>query len=195
MSFHDIRIPQFIESFAVSRVEFATSYVSTLSGREARNLDREYSRQRYIIKNCRLSIDEFKIFSAFFRSRRGSYFSFRFRDNLDCQVSKQFIAQGDGNTRQFQLIKLYEDRVMSYTRIITKPVLDSCKLFINDINVEATVDCNTGLVDLSQPLGEEQILTASYSFDIETRFSNDSFNYHYHPDGSVELETELLEVI
>ncbi|XVN43250.1 MAG: DUF2460 domain-containing protein [Candidatus Rickettsia vulgarisii] len=66
MNFHDIRIPQFIESFAIGRAEFATSHISTLSGREVRSLDREYSRQRYIVKNCRLSISEFKIFSAFF---------------------------------------------------------------------------------------------------------------------------------
>ena len=93
MNFHNIRIPSFNEIFAVGRAEFATSYISTLSGREVRNLDREYSRQRYFVKNCRLSINEFKIFSAFLRSRRGAYFSFRFRDNLDYKVSKQFIAK------------------------------------------------------------------------------------------------------
>lgn len=173
MNFHDIRIPQFIESFAIGRAEFATSCISTLSGREIRSLNREYSRQRYIVKNCRLSINEFKIFNAFFRSRRGAYFSFRFRDNLDFQVLKQFIAKGDGVTKQFQLIKLYEDRVMSYSRIITKPVPDSCQFFTNDISAEGTVDYNTGLVNLHQSLNEGKILTASYLFDIETRFDND----------------------
>ncbi|XVN43249.1 MAG: DUF2460 domain-containing protein [Candidatus Rickettsia vulgarisii] len=95
-----------------------------------------------------------RFLALFFRSRRGAYFSFRFRDSLDHQVTKQFIAKGNGKTKQFQLIKLYEDRIMSYSRIITKPVPDSCKIFINDVSIEATVDCNTGLVNLYQPLSE-----------------------------------------
>lgn len=76
MSFHDIRIPEFIETFAVGRPEFITSRVSTISGREIRSLDREHARQRYMIKNCCLSSVEFEQFSAFFRARRGGSFAF-----------------------------------------------------------------------------------------------------------------------
>ncbi len=76
MNFHDIRMPEFIETFAVGKPEFATSCAMTLSGREVRNLDREYARQRYLIKNCRLSSFEFEQFSSFFRARRGGVFLF-----------------------------------------------------------------------------------------------------------------------
>ncbi len=197
MNFHDIRMPQFIESFATGRAEFATSCVSTLSGREVRNLDREYSKQKYSIKNCRLSTIEFEQFSAFFRARRGSNFSFRFRDNLDYQATKQLIAKGDGKLQNFQLIKRYEDLISPYSRVITKPVVNSCEFFSGEMgSIAAQVDYNNGIVSLEKPLAEDKVLITNYLFEVEVRFGLDSFEYHYHEDGSIELsEIELLEVI
>lgn len=199
MNFHDIRLPQFIESFAIGRAAFATSCVSTLSGREVRNLDREYSQQKYLIKNCRLSSLEFEQFSAFFRARRGSNFSFRFRDNLDYQATTQVISKGDGKLQQYQLIKTYEDPIMPYSRIITKPVWNSCEFLVypsDSVSIAPKVNHTNGVVSLEAPLEEEHILIASYLFEVEVRFGSDSFEYHYAHDASIELaEIELLEVI
>lgn len=74
MNFHDIRMPEFIESFAVGKTEFSTSYAITKSGREVRHLDRNYGYQKYLIKNARLSNYEFEQFNSFFKARRGSNF-------------------------------------------------------------------------------------------------------------------------
>lgn len=195
MSFHDIRIPQFIETFAVGRPEFITSCVSTISGREVRSLDREYARQKYLIKNCYLSPAEFEQFSAFFRARRGGNFAFRFRDHSDYKVSNQLIAKGDGQLQQFQLVKLYEDEISPYSRKINKPVAGSEEFFIDDTKVAAKVDYTSGVVYLSQPLDQDQILTGSFLFDVAVRFGSDSFEYFHSPDGSIELsQIELLEV-
>ncbi|MFP3018237.1 MAG: TIGR02217 family protein [Candidatus Tisiphia sp.] len=196
MNFHDIRMPKFIETFAVGRPEFATSCAMTLSGREVRNLDREYAKQKYLIKNCRLSSLEFEQFSSFFRARRGGNFAFRFRDNVDYQVSRQIIGKGDGELTQFQLVKLYEDPILPYARTISKPVFDSGEFYVNDINTEVQVDYNTGVVTLPKPLDKEQILTGNFIFDVAVRFASDSFEYFYSSDGSIELSPiELLEVI
>ncbi|MDR0774670.1 MAG: TIGR02217 family protein [Rickettsia sp.] len=191
MNFHDIRMPKFIETFAVGRPEFATSCAMTLSGREVRNLDREYAKQKYLIKNCRLSSLEFEQFSSFFRARRGGNFAFRFRDNVDYQVSRQIIGKGDGELTQFQLVKLYEDPILPYARTISKPVFDSGEFYVNDINTEVQVDYNTGVVTLPKPLDKDQILTGNFIFDVAVRFASDSFEYFYSSDGSI----ELLEVI
>lgn len=196
MNFHDIRMPEFIETFAVGKPEFATSCAMTLSGREVRNLDREYARQRYLIKNCRLSSFEFEQFSSFFRARRGGSFSFRFRDNVDHQVSGQFIAEGDGKLTQCQLIKLYDDPILPYARTINKPVAGSEEFYVNGVNLEVQLDYNTGVLNLPRLLDKEQILTGNFIFDVAVRFTNDSFEYSYSPDGSIELsQIELLEVI
>ncbi|WP_367364045.1 TIGR02217 family protein [Candidatus Tisiphia endosymbiont of Nedyus quadrimaculatus] len=196
MNFHDIRMPKFIETFAVGRPEFATSCAMTLSGREVRNLDREYAKQKYLIKNCRLSSLEFEQFSSFFRARRGGNFAFRFRDNVDYQVSRQIIGKGDGELTQFQLVKLYEDPILPYARTISKPVFGSGEFYVNDINTEIQVDYNTGVVTLPKPLDKDQILTGNFIFDVAVRFASDSFEYFYSSDGSIELSPiELLEVI
>ncbi|MDD9335151.1 MAG: TIGR02217 family protein [Rickettsiaceae bacterium] len=196
MNFHDIRMPKFIETFAVGRPEFATSCAMTLSGREVRNLDREYAKQKYLIKNCRLSSLEFEQFSSFFRARRGGNFAFRFRDNVDYQVSRQIIGKGDGELTQFQLVKLYEDPILPYARTISKPVFGSGEFYVNNINTEVEVDYNTGVVTLPKPLDKDQILTGNFIFDVAVRFASDSFEYFYSSDGSIELSPiELLEVI
>jgi uncharacterized protein (TIGR02217 family) len=196
MNFHDISLPKFIENFAVGGPEFSISCVTTLSGREIRNLDREAARQKYLINNCRISQSEFEQFSAFFRARRGMAFAFRFRDNVDYQVSQQIIAKGDGKLQQFQLTKLYQDSVQPYVRVINKPVAGTEEFYIDDIKILTEVNYNSGIITLEQPLDKGQIITGSFFFDVSVRFANDNFEYGYASDGSIELaKIELLEVI
>ncbi|MFP3012948.1 MAG: TIGR02217 family protein [Rickettsia sp.] len=196
MNFHDIRMPEFIESFAVGKPEFSTSHAITKSGREARHLDRNYSCQKYLIKNARLSSSEFKQFNSFFKARRGSNFAFRFRDYADYKVTNGMIAKGDGNLNKFQLKNIYSDSIALYERVITKPVNNSVILYINNVRAMGIVDYNDGIVTLPSPLGQDVILTADFTFDVAVRFSIDSFEYSYCNDGSIELSNiELVEVI
>jgi len=196
MNFHDIYMPKFIEVFATGSPEFTSSCIHTLSGREVRNFDREYAKQKYLIKNCRLSATEFEQFDAFFRARRGEGFAFRFRDNLDHKVSGQFVAKGDGKLKQFQLVKLYQDAISPYVRVISKPVKGTVELLLNNNKIEREVNYNTGMVTLQKPLEKNQILTISFLFDVAVRFAKNSFEYLYVSDGSIELSPiELIEVI
>lgn len=195
MNFHDVSLPRFIEIFAIGKPEFTTSCATTLSGREARRSDRESARQKYIIKNCRLSESQFNQFNNFFRARRGRNFAFRFRDYADYKVSNQLIATGK-NIQEFSLFKLYEDAVAPYYRIITKPVVGSVKLYIDNNPAEANIDYNNGKVQLATQLAVNQSLTADFKFDVPVRFCEDSFEYNHFADGSIELsKVELIEVI
>ena len=196
MNFHDISLPKFIEIFAVGRYEFANSYLSTLSGREVISLDRENSKQKYLIKNCRLSQAEFEQFNNFFRARRGMQFAFRFRDHSDYQVNKQFIGKGDGIISEFQLFKLYDDPVSPYIRNITKPVKNNVKLYIENEEIMETINYDTGIINLNRALPQNQTLVADFIFDVSVRFNNDYFEYSYCDDGSIELSViELVEII
>ncbi|WP_341789474.1 TIGR02217 family protein [Rickettsia endosymbiont of Polydrusus tereticollis] len=195
MNFHNIRMPEFIEAFAVGKAEFSTSHALTMSGREVRHLDRINACQKYLIKDCRLSADEFNHFNSFFKARRGSNFAFRFRDYADYKVSGEFVAKGDGSQKQFCLSKLYDDPIFPYSRTITKPVEDSIVLYINNVKTDYSVDYNQGIITLPQALEHEQILTADFIFDVAVRFGSDSFEYAYCSDGSIGLSTiELVEV-
>jgi len=196
MNFHDIRTPEFIESFAIGKPEFSTSHAITKSGREARHLDRNYGCQKYLIKNARLSSTEFEQFNSFFKARRGSNFAFRFKDYADYKVTNGMIAKGNGNSNKFQLKKIYSDAIAPYERVITKPVNNSVTLYINNVRTMGIVDYNDGMVTLPNPLGQDATLTADFTFDVAVRFSADSFEYSYCSDGSIALsDIELIEVI
>ncbi|XVN40273.1 MAG: TIGR02217 family protein [Rickettsia endosymbiont of Argas persicus] len=196
MNFHDINMPEFIESFAVGKPEFATSHALTKSGREVRHLDRNNVHQKYLIKNARLSSREFEQFNSFFKARRGSNFAFRFRDYADCKVTNGVIAKGDGNLNKFQLRKIYADPISPYERVITKPVNNSITLYINNVRTMGVIDYNDGTITLPNPLAQDAVLTADFVFDVAVRFSADSFEYSYCSDGSIELSNiELKEIV
>ncbi|RYE05668.1 MAG: TIGR02217 family protein [Rickettsiaceae bacterium] len=160
--FHDVTLPKFISIFATGNPQFSSSIASTISGREVRILDQEYAKQRYIIKDCRLSVEEFEIFNAFFRARKGQSYSFRFRDHIDCSALRQTIRREDISHRSFQLTKLYEDLVSPYLRIITKPITDSVKVYLNNEIVIAEVDYITGIVTVDFDSEPQQLLQGRF---------------------------------
>lgn len=195
MSFHDINLPRFMEVFAICKPEFSVSIAETVNGRELRSIDQEYAKQHYVLQNCRLSPAEFAQLNNFFCSRRGNAYSFRFRDLADYKVNKQLIGIGDGNKSAFQLFKIYDDAVLPYVRMIYKPAKNKVKIFIGEEETEAQIDYDTGIVTLPQPLIEYTNLIAEFEFDVEVRFTDNNFNYHYCSDGSIELASlNLIEV-
>lgn len=196
MNFHDINLPKCIEVFAVGQPQFATSSAVTISGRELVNLDRNYAKQKYLIKNCRLSQDQFEQFNAFFRARKGRAFAFRFKDYADYKVQKQIINNIDNKIKEFQLFKLYDDPISPYYRKITKPVKDSVKIYLDNEAIQIEVNYSNGIVTLERALDVNKILVADFLFDVVVRFGGDSFDYNMVDNGSIELSLiELFEVI
>lgn len=196
MNFHNVRMPEFIEVFAIGISEFSTSHVLTKSGREVRSLDRAHANHRYLMKDIHLSNNEFEQFNNFFKARRGSNFAFRFRDHVDYKVTNGFIAKGGEGRSQFYLSKLYDDLIMPYKRIITKPVENSLNVYIDNIPAFHLLDTALGIITLQNTLEENQILTADFIFDVAVRFKYNSFEYTYSNDGSIRLsDLELVEVM
>jgi uncharacterized protein (TIGR02217 family) len=197
MLFHDVRLPKFMEIFATGGPEFQTSHVNTISGREVRQLDREESLQKYSLVNCLLSNSQFQEFNSFFRARKGSYYSFRFRDSADYQTQKQILATGDNNDTRVRIpfFKTYNDPISPYSRRIYKPIKGAVKLYLNNIELSAEVDYESGMVLLPRSLKKGEILLAEFTFDVMVRFGSDNFNYHLRDDGAVEIsKIELVEV-
>jgi len=196
MSFHDVNLPRHIEVFAIGSSEFSTSCAVSMSGREVRSLDAASPKRRYTLKDCRLSALQFEAFNSFFKARGGRRFSFRLRDHFDYIAARQIIAIGDGSAIEFQLQKTYEDKVNPYVRTITKPIAASVNLWsdMEDI-IPNSIDANTGIVRLAQPLAGGASLSASFEFDVPVRFACDEFQYSLSKDGSIILnDVELIEV-
>jgi uncharacterized protein (TIGR02217 family) len=196
MSFHDINLPDFLAIFAIGTPEFATSCAVSKSGRESRSLDIAYPFHKYVLKDCRLSSEQFYQFKSFFQARAGRMYSFRMKDYADFKVQKQVIAKGDSSSTQINLYKLYSDEIAPFYRKITKPKKNKVQLFIGDNNLsDFTISDLTGLISLKTPIEQDKIVLASFEFDVCVRFANDTFEYKSMPDGSIELiNVELIEV-
>jgi len=197
MLFHDVKLPKFMEVFATGVPEFSTLYASTVSGREARHCARQEALQKYQLKNCLLSELQFQEFGSFFRARKGRFYGFRFHDLADFKVERQVIATGsDGEARrEIPLYKKYDDPVCPYFRRITKPLKGEIKLYLGGMEFESEIDYEKGVILLSRSLEIGEELIADFMFDVAVRFTSDSFEYKFRPDGSIEIaDMELIEV-
>ena len=197
MNFHNVNLPKYIEIFAVGVSEFNTSCATSMSGREARSSDSQIARRRYLLKGCRLSQSQFDAFNSFFIARAGKRFSFRLKDYFDFTVDKQIIAIGDDIETKFQLKKLYHDDFAPYLRNITKPKINTLKLWLNNEEiVPQDIGLNDGIVNLGKPLPTGVKLVAIFEFDVPVRFANDNFEYSFNKDGTISLDkAELIEVL
>ncbi len=195
-NFHNIRLPKYVEVFAIGSSEFSTSVAVSMSGREVRNSDSQIPKRIYNLNNCLLSAHQFEVFNSFFQARGGKRFSFRLRDHFDFIVIKQIIAVSDGTNKEFQLIKTYRDEISPYVRIITKPVADSVKIYNGSDAVDLeSVDDLTGKIKLVKALPKDTEICASFTFDVPVRFVSDSFQYSFDADGSIKIENvQLIEV-
>lgn len=195
INYHNINLPPFIAIYAVGEPSFSTEIASTVSGREIRISNHLSSFQKYKISQCKLSLSQFEEFNSFFRARLGRQYSFRMRDYADCHLHNQTIAEM-GHNEAIEVFKVYVDTIKNYNRRITKLVHNSVELKVNDLDLaEAEIDYDKGLIKLNAPLSAEEKLIISAAFDVEVRFSSDSFAYSYQSDGSIMIDNlELIEV-
>lgn len=194
---HNIVLPGNISSCATGISEFSNNRVTTKSGHEICSENEQLIRRKYLINECRLSIEEFEQFNIFFMARRGSRFGFLLKDHFDSQAVRQLIAKGDGQTNNYHLQKTYKDTISPYVRIIKYPYDRSVKLYINNkIYSDFQIEQETRQIILKQPLPSNADLLATFSFFIPVRFSCDSYKYRFHDDGSIILsDIEIQEVI
>lgn len=198
MTFHNIHLPNFVAMQAKGGPHFATSHVTTMSGREVRSADRMHAIQRYSIENCRLSKEQFDQFNAFFRTCMGQQYSFLFKDYADCIVCDQIIAVGNGTATSFELHKTYATAVTSYNRKLTRLDPESVMIEINHAEINRTqFRIEGGVVILDASLPQDHILLLKHAvFYVEVRFTHDSFKYSMHNDGSVVIDNlSLVEVV
>ena len=134
MSFLEIRFPESIAFNSSSILEFNTTIIKSKNGYEQRNINWNTNKMKFNIINGIKTKAELDEVITFFRNVRGAGYGFRFKDWTDYQTENQYIGVGNGKTKEFQLIKSYRvsDNIVYY-RKITKPVISTVRVFINDI--------------------------------------------------------------
>jgi uncharacterized protein (TIGR02217 family) len=87
------------------------------------------------------------------------------------------IGQGDGERRDFPLLKAYVSGGVRYERPISKPVLDSVRAGIGGVELFAGegywVDHATGVVSFETAPAHGVAVTAGFEFDVPVRFDTD----------------------
>lgn len=175
MSFLEIRFPESIAFNSSSILEFNTTIIKAKNGYEQRNINWNSNKMKFNIINGIKTKTELDELITFFRNVKGAGYGFRFKDFTDYQAENQYIGVGNGETKEFQLIKAYRvsDNIVYY-RKITKPVISTVRVFINDIeSKDFNIDLTTGLITLNTAPEINSTIKASFEFDVPVRFEND----------------------
>lgn len=188
--FLDIEFPDDIAFGASGGPRFNTSIAITRGGREVRNRNWDKARLRWNVAHGIKNQAEYDALVAFFYVVGGRDKAFKYHDHTDDkqdmvnQTTPTFIAQGDGLTTVFQLIKRYSVQEHFYDRFITRPVRGSVRLFLSrdtDDFIENFTDWNidhdTGLItfgDETVPLDPNDEIWGLFNFRVPVRFDNDA---------------------
>jgi uncharacterized protein (TIGR02217 family) len=175
VGFHEVRFPPDISYGAVGGPGWSTSIVTTVSGYERRNANWSQARGRWNVAHGLKRREQVAELIAFFRARMGRAYGFRFKDGTDFQALAQTLGTGDGTTRTFQLVKRYASDGEVATRIVTKLVNGTVRLYHDGVQATSgwALDAATGVVTFTTAPAAGVIVTADFEFDVPVRFDTD----------------------
>lgn len=199
--FYEIRFPDSISyQFKVVN-EFKTIITTSRSSKEQRNSIWDKSRTKFVINNENLTKNDIKEIMSFFDLMKGSFNGFRFKNWLDFKCSGELIGIYDGENNKFQLKKsriLTDINGVNYsiTKNILKPVKNSVKIYINDIEIDNfIVDYSNGIVVVKNILSENDLITADFEYDYSVRFNCDILEVVMKTKNLGEIkDLELIEI-
>lgn len=185
-SFHDVRFPASLSFGSIGGPERRTDVVTLANGFEERNTPWAHSRRRYDAGLGLRSLEDIEALIAFFEARQGQIYGFRWKDWSDYKSSAasqevcfddQVIGMGDGVRQDFQLTKSYRSGAQSYDRPISKPVVGSVRVGVEQDALQEgedyTLDASTGLIRFTHPPESGLAVRAGFEFDVPVRFDTD----------------------
>jgi len=161
--------------------EFSTSISTTVSGREARNRNRQ---RALCVGDCSHGLktkEQYRELLIFFRSMGGKFHGFRFKDwsDFQCSTLEGILQAVSTPVNTFQLFKVYQAAIgFNELRKITKPVDNTVKVFRNrsgvvtEITNTIVIDYTKGLVTIADHL-QDDVYNWSGEFDVPCRFDTD----------------------
>lgn len=173
ISFHEMQFPSDIAYGATGGPEFFTDVITSSSGFEQRSINWFQARNRYNLAPAIKNKQQLEILLSFFYSCKGKAVGFRFKDWSDYKINKQKIAVANGDTKEFQLIKIYEVSGFKSYRKITKPVFNKVKIYSDDQLVKPDIDYTTGKISFLEAPLKDTVIKAEAEFDVPVRFDND----------------------
>ena len=175
-AFAEVQFPPEISYGSKGGPMFSTDIITTFSGHEQRNINWQQARARYDVSSGIKTEEQWQQLISFFRSRCGRAVGFRYKDWSDYKGINQPLGRGDGEQRQFQLVKHYVSGNSAYIRAINKPVQNNfCQIYIDSVAQEQgiNIDFTTGLVTFDKAPKADEEVTADFEFDVAVRFDTD----------------------
>lgn len=178
MSFEEIRFPEDIAYGSSGGPAYSTDVVTTLGGHEQRNSNWSAARARYNVAHGVKTQAQLDTLLAFFRARKGRAQGFRFKDWTDYRAVNQLLATGNGGDTQFRLVKHYESGESAESRLISKPVEGTVRIFVDGaLQTEGvSIDHTSGGVVFAQAPADGAEIRADFAFDVPVRFDTDSLS-------------------
>lgn len=197
MSFLEVRFPESISFNSSTILEFNTTIITAKNGKEFRNINWNNNKMKFNIINGIKTKAELNEILKFFRNVKGKAYGFRFKDWTDFSVTLQQIGIGNGEKTQFQLIKTYTTNNTTYTRKITKPVISTIKVFLDNVETnDFSIDLTTGLITFTTAPSNNVIITANFEFDVPVRFNTDILEISMESINSGKIkDLELIEIL
>jgi uncharacterized protein (TIGR02217 family) len=176
-SFHDILFPEDISYGSSGGPGFNTTVIELTSGHEQRNINWSEVKATYDVSHGVKTRPQMQELLDFFYARWGKAYGFRFKDWMDFQLVEEVIAIGDGATKIFQVIKVYEPNGFPYSRPIRKLNPGTITVHVNSTLQtqpgQVSVDNSTGLITfVAAPAAGTNIIVDG-EFHVPVRFDTD----------------------
>lgn len=186
-AFHETQFPANISYGSRGGPRRLTQIVELKSGFEERNQSWQHSRRKYDASIGLRSIGDLHDVMRFWEARRGQLYGFRWKDWGDFKTSRGelehtdtdvILAVGDASTVEFQLVKRYEDAGEEYVRPITKPVIGTVVVSLDDVSQPTgwTLDSTTGIITFASAPASGVVVKAGFEFDVPARFGADELS-------------------
>lgn len=173
MAFHEVRLDDDLAYGSSGGPSFSTDVVIMSSGHERRNIRWIDARRSWDLAYSIINQERLDSLLAFFVARQGRGHGFRFKDISDFTATVQPTALVTG--LQYQLQKAYTSGSTTILRDIQKPVSGQVTVYVDAVEVGATVNLTTGIVTLNSSPGAG-VVTWSGQFDIPVRFDTDQIS-------------------
>jgi len=154
----------------------STAIVETFSGTEIRSINWVYPLLKFNIGQKGCLNQELEYFLAFHAARKGAYEGFRFKDWADYEFNTVITLNAN---KQAQLFKQYSVAESSVKRSLSKIVIGTVLVFINNVAVTQgwSLNYNTGVITFDAiPTGTIRV---SGEFDVPVRFESDKINLRF----------------
>lgn len=169
------RLPVDIEQGAAGGPRFNTVIAPLDNGYEQAQINWSAPRRKWDISYGVQTRAAYETIIKFFHARRGRARGFLFKDWSDFKVQSTQIGTGDGTNKDFQIIKIYDDSILPFTRNITRPIASTLTVQVNGITTTSYTLLSGGIIRfLSAPAAAAVVSVLYCEFDIPVRFDTDA---------------------